>query len=925
MKKALRFLSLLVSVAVIFGLLSGVTSALSISDSGFTKIGSIPNDYVATQGMCTDGKYIYTFKMISGNNNQARFYRTDISTGKTNHMLYSEDTSLTNFAACGHGNDMCAVVVNGTTYLYLATMYHKTDSEYSTHSIWKFQVVGSNLKKVAYYDIMSGTKDINFTGLTLYKQTDTGVTLLGACGASVYSMDIKHNQASGTVSCKWVYKLNYANAPTPTGAPTYRFKDSNGNSYYGVQGMTYDNGKLYYVLTGSQTTATAKDNYIFCFDVENIPNTSSVEAIPAESIYVTSSTYKFFLEFESIDIYNGTMYFSANAGVSGYYENYDFCGKLKKTFATTPQYTVTFCDEAGNTLQSVKVKQGETAKFTGTTPTKAYDADNHYTFKEWLTSVGGSAATLTNVQGDMKVYAGFTPTAHSYTVKVTEAPTCTVEGTQVFTCSCGYSYSDTVSMEPHTPVTIGAVEPTCTKVGYTGDLTCAECSTILETGIEIPTLEHSPVVAPGYPATCMDEGLTDGSYCEICNAVLVVPETIPVAEHRTEVIPGKAPTCLSSGLSDGLKCADCGTVVKAQETLSRLGHAYTYTNHGDTHTGTCDRCGKTLTSAHAYENETCICGASLKPENIVDENITLGHTLNLASDISVNYAVKTSLLADYDSYYLECEIPVFENNVQTGSRTVHIDPVLNGNYYYFTLEGLNAVSMTHEITATLYMEKEGQTYVSNPDLYSIATYAYSQLSKANAKESLKALCANLLRYGAHAQQYKNYCTDNLPDSHMTDAQKAYLTDLDSATFDSVNRVLDDLSEPTVTWVGKSLILDSKVTLKFIFDTSAFGGDPKDLTLRITYKNTAGETVTTTVSGVEAYQNSGSRYAINFDGLLAAELRSTLSVAVYSGETQVSPTLEYSASSYGNGKTGLLLTLCKSLMAYSDTARAYFAG
>ncbi len=362
MKHGKRILSLFLSLVMVLTALPAFASALSVSDSGFTKLGSIPNDYVATQGMCTDGTYIYTFKMPNGNNDLARFYRTTISSGSTSLMKYTDDTSLTNFVDMGHGNDMCAVVHNGVTYLYITTMYHKTHSTFATHSIWKYQVSGNNLKKVAYYDVTNGTKDLNFTGLTLYKQTDTGITLMAANGASVYTIDLKHDQASGTATGKWVFKLNYAGAPTPSGAPTYSFKNSSGTTLYDVQGMTYDNGKLYYVLTANANKTPRRHNYIFCFDVENIPDKNSVEAIASESIYVTSSTYSYFLEFESIDIHEGVMYFSANAGKSGYYENYDFSGKLKKAFAVTPEYTVTFCDEAGTTLQSVKVKQGETAK-----------------------------------------------------------------------------------------------------------------------------------------------------------------------------------------------------------------------------------------------------------------------------------------------------------------------------------------------------------------------------------------------------------------------------------------------------------------------------------------------------------------------------------------------------------------------------------
>ncbi len=924
MKKATRILSLILSLVMVVGLLSSFASAYSISDSGFTKIGSLPNDLVATQGMCTDGTYIYTFKMESGNNNKAYFYRTNISSGSTSLMKYTDDTSIYTFIEMGHGNDMACVVHNGTTYLYVATMYHKSHSTFQTHSIWKFQVSGNNLKKVAYYDVVQGTTNRNFTGLALFKQTDTTVTLLGANGQNVYAMDIGINQASGSVSCTKAFSINYKEAPTPTSAPTYTYQSSGGTVYYDVQGMTYDCGRLYYVLTASSNKTPRKHNYIFSYDVSSYPgNTSTRTAIASESIYVTSSTYSYFLEFESIDIHNGVMYFSANAGKSGYYENYDFAGKLKQAFATTPEYTVTFCNEAGATLQSLKVLEGSAAKFTGTTPTKAYDDNNHYTFKEWVTAEG-TAADLSKITGDLKVYPGFTATAHSYTETITTAPSCSAEGLKTYTCSCSRSYTEAIATLEHTPVVVNGKEPTCTTPGYTGDTVCSVCSAPISAGTEIPVIPHNAVTIPGYAPTCSAEGLTDGSKCDACGEILVAPETIPATEHRTEVIPGKEPTCLSSGISEGLKCADCGIVVKAQQTLPRLGHSYIYSDNGDNHIGTCERCSKTTTASHSYDNGTCICGATLAPKAELDSTITIGHTLNLASDISINYAVLTSLLNSYDSYYLECEIPVFENNVQTGTRTEKIQPVLNGYYYYFTLEGLNAVSMNHEITAKLHMEKDGKAYVSNPDLYSVATYAYSQLNKEGSAESLKALCANLLRYGSVAQQFKNYCTNDLPDGKMTDAHKAYLSDMEGITFDTVNRVLDDLEEPAVTWAGKSLILDSKVTLKFIFNGGEYSGDPTDLSLKVTYTNTQGKTVTTTLKGAEVYPSGANRYCFDFDGLLAAELRSTVSVAVYDGETRVSPTLEYSASSYGTGKTGDLLTLCKALMAYSDMAKAYFA-
>ena len=314
-------------------------------------------------------------------------------------------------------------------------------------------------------------------------------------------------------------------------------------------------------------------------------------------------------------------------------------------------------------------------------------------------------------------------------------------------------------------------------------------------------------------------------------------------------------------------------------------------------------------------------GASTEPTVVT--GLKLGHTLNLASDISVNYAVATSLLQDYDSYYLECVLPVYEGNTLAGSRSVIVTPVLKGNYYYFTLLGVTAVNMNDTITATLHLTKDGAEFVTEAEEYSVATYAYAQLAKASASDKLKALCASLLRYGASAQIYKNYRTDSLADSAMTDAHRAYLTELSAVTFGNNNRELGDLNSPVVLWVGKSLLLDSKVTLRYVMNAASYTGRIEDLTLRISYRDYTGAEKTATVTGAQPYGTAQGRYCFDFDGLLAAELRCVLSAAVYSGNTRLSNTLEYSVDTYGNNKTGTLDSLCRALIAYSDSALSYF--
>ncbi|MBQ2445446.1 MAG: hypothetical protein II272_03295, partial [Oscillospiraceae bacterium] len=322
-----------------------------------------------------------------------------------------------------------------------------------------------------------------------------------------------------------------------------------------------------------------------------------------------------------------------------------------------------------------------------------------------------------------------------------------------------------------------------------------------------------------------------------------------------------------------------------------------------------------VVDSHTLEAAALVMRAVLETPLVV-EDTKLMHSLNLASDISLNYALTKESMADYDSFYLEVKLPGRE-------EAVHIDPTEKGSYYYFTLEGLTAVQMNDTLEATLYMKKDGRLYCSEPDRYSIAQYAYAQLDKSSVSATLKRLCADLLRYGAAAQIYKNYRTDALADAAMTEAHKAYLSDIEAVTFGNTNKVLNNLDNAPISWTGKSLNLESKVALKFVFGPVNYQGDPSTLTLKASYTDINGELKTLSVGNPELYNSDMGWYVFTLDALLAAELRSVVSVQIYAGNHPVSCTLQYSADTYGNHKTGALLDLCKALFAYSDSARDYF--
>ncbi|MBP3413349.1 MAG: hypothetical protein J6K89_08845, partial [Oscillospiraceae bacterium] len=566
--------------------------------------------------------------------------------------------------------------------------------------------------------------------------------------------------------------------------------------------------------------------------------------------------------------------------------DYIAIGQLASLPVPAVPCTVTFKDESGKILETQSVSVGSSVTYGGSTPIKAYDATNHYTFSGWVNQ-DGTSANLSAISGDSVFYASFKATAHSFKEEIINAPTCTATGLKRYTCTtCGYSYNS---------------DP-------------------------IPSTGHTPVTDKGYAATCTTPGLSDGSHCSVCNTVLMEQTVIPAKGHTEVIVPGYAPTCLNSGMSDGIICSVCQMVIQAQEAIARLGHNYIYTdNHDGTHTGICQNCNKVQSNkTHTYdENGVCTLCGSGSASTEIDNAVVLRHSLNLASDISINYLVEASQLSAYNSLYLECVIPTYEGNAQVGTSTITIEPELKGNYYYFTLNGLTAVQMNDKISATLHMDKAGAKYLSQTDTYSVADYAYAQLKKTDAAESLRALCAELLRYGAKAQIFKGYRLSNLADAELSLAHLALLNDLDSVSFASNNQELNDLQNPSVLWVGKSLDLNSKVTVKYVFNANNFSDDPKSLSLRVSFKNISGETVNYTLTDPKLYNPTENWYAFDLDSLLAAELRSVVSASIYSGNQQVSTTMVYSADTYGNGKEGNLLTLCKALFSYSDTAKEFF--
>lgn len=174
---------------------------------------------------------------------------------------------------------------------------------------------------------------------------------------------------------------------------------------------------------------------------------------------------------------------------------------------------------------------------------------------------------------------------HSFTTYVSnDDATCTRDGTETATCDNGCGATDTRtdkgSKLDHKVVTVGAVEPTCTEKGYTGDKVCELCDKVLEKGEAIDASGHEW----GEPAWCWSE---DGEKFVATFTCERDADHTKVLTATPKVTVKTKPTCTKTGerLYKGTVKLDGEEYsAKATGTIAATGH--------DFEDGVCTVCGK---------------------------------------------------------------------------------------------------------------------------------------------------------------------------------------------------------------------------------------------------------------------------------------------------------------------------------------------
>ena len=317
---------------------------------------------------------------------------------------------------------------------------------------------------------------------------------------------------------------------------------------------------------------------------------------------------------------------------------------------------------------------------------------------------------------------------------------------------------------------------------------------------------------------------------------------------------------------------------------------------------------------HDYHYQDDIDNAATKllsaislTENFVIKTVSL----SLQSSITMNFKVLKSAVSEFGNPYVSFTCG--------GKTTIANTYTEQGDYYIYSYTGISPQLMNDNVSAVLHGEYCGKEYTSPAKTMSVSEYAYTMLERYNSDSNakLRTLLVNLLDYGAAAQNYIGYQTDNLANAKITDEQRKWAT-----SESSFNNVRDynykTIDSPTASWMTCGLQLNNSVTVKAKFSAT----DIKNKTVVITCGNAKFK-----YSQNDFVKDSDNTYYVYCDEIFANEMSENLYFTIYDNGVQCSNTMLFTIESYAklvhdNYADTNLDKLTTAMMRYGNAAKAY---
>ncbi len=317
-----------------------------------------------------------------------------------------------------------------------------------------------------------------------------------------------------------------------------------------------------------------------------------------------------------------------------------------------------------------------------------------------------------------------------------------------------------------------------------------------------------------------------------------------------------------------------------------------------------------------------------KPEDSVVETVNpiLGKTISLDSGIAMIYYIDKEVVKDAQVVAIEFSKPEF-----VGDETVYTT-ILVEDYkesvigqkqaLRFKYKGIYADELSIDVNVKIIADGE----VVKTETYSVKEYAMKQLSKSSVPAKLKTLLVDMLNYGAAAQIYFDYNTDNLANADLTEEQKAYASAEMKDVVSDAKTVDGDADSIDVK--GVSISLQNTIIPYVRFNLGKH--NVEDIYATITFEED-GEVKTVVYDSNDFLYFFEDKYAIEFDELAVTQLRTVFTVEFFDKSTneQIGDVFTYSVASYvvqalETTTDEELKEIVMAMMIFGDSSVAYFA-
>lgn len=395
--------------------------------------------------------------------------------------------------------------------------------------------------------------------------------------------------------------------------------------------------------------------------------------------------------------------------------------------------------------------------------------------------------------------------------------------------------------------------------------------------------------------------------CSICGSS--ISETIPALEHQMESAI-TAPTCSLDGYTTHI-CTECGYRY-TDSNIPALGHQYV--------DGYCKNCGR------EYAGSLTTPTLSLKyPSLSMEDEIVMNiyfaaEQLQDVSEIGlITYREKVT---EWSLDTADAVIPGYGYNKSDG-------------LYFASTAGIAPKDLGDTIYFSLYAKLSNGTCIyTKLTGYSPKTYAYNQLKSGT--QQMKTLVVAMLNFGAAAQSYFGYKTEDLVNASITQEQQALISEYHGDMMDAIikadpNKAGIFASSGGFARAYPTISFEGAFSIHYFFSLS----NQPDGNVRMYYWNEADYLAADTLSGSNVtgsfnlLQDENGLYYGDVTDIAAKDIDDTIYVcAAYrsGGTLYCTGVLAYSIGAYCKSQAAgstAMAPLAQATAVYSYYAKDYF--